>query len=87
MGKLIDIKKELFIYAPDNIVNKFTEWNCYINNKPNDFKQMMIFLELFVLIRKDMGNKKTKIKEDDILRSIIPSDEEFEKLKIILNKN
>lgn len=79
--RLIDIKKDLFIYAPDNIVKKFIEWNRYISNNVGDIKHARIYLELFVLIRQDMGHEKTKIVEDDILRSIMTTDEEFGKMK------
>ena len=79
--KIIDIKKDLFIYAPDPIVKKFIEWNAYISNHQNDIKHASIFLHLFVLIRKDMGHKKTKITEDHILRSIMLNDSEYVKMK------
>lgn len=84
--QLIDIKKNLFVYAPDDIVKKFIEWNRYINNNVGDIKHARIYLELFVLIRKDMGHAKTEINEDDILRSIMTSDQEFEKMKEWIKK-
>ena len=79
--RLIDIKKDLFIYTPDNIVKKFMEWNGYINNHPGDIRHIVVFLDLFVLIRKDMGQSKTDITSLDILRSIMKTDEEFENMK------
>jgi len=82
--RLIDIKKDLFIYAPDNIVKKFMEWNRYINNHSGDIKHIVVFLELFVLIRKDLGHIKTEITNLDILRSIMTTDEEFENMKKLL---
>lgn len=82
--RLIDIKKDLFIYAPDNIVKKFMEWNRYINNHSGDIKHIVVFLELFVLIRKNMGHTKTEITNLDILRSIMTTEEEFENMKKLL---
>jgi hypothetical protein len=82
--QLIDIKKDLFIYAPDIIVKKFMEWNGYINNNLGDIRHIKVFLELFVLIRKDMGQSKTDITSLDILRSIMTSDEEFDNIKKLL---
>jgi hypothetical protein len=82
--QLIDIKKDLFIYAPDNIVKKFMEWNGYINNHSGDIKHIVVFLDLFVLIRKDMGQHKTEITSLDILRSTMTTDEEFENMKKLL---
>jgi hypothetical protein len=83
-NRLIDVKKDLLIYAPDTIVKKFLEWNKYINNKPGDIKHILIFLEIFTLIRKDMGQSKSEITGMDILRSIMTTDEEFDKMKIML---
>lgn len=86
VAKLIDTKKDLLIYAPDEIVQKFLEWNRYISNNEGDIKHASIFLELFILIRKDMGQKKTEITEDDILRLIMTTDEEFEKMKLLIKR-
>lgn len=77
VSQLIDIKKDMLIYAPDDIVKKFQEWNNYISNNEGDIKHAYIYLELFVLIRKDMGQKKTEISESDILRLIMTTDSEF----------
>jgi hypothetical protein len=78
--KIISIKKDLLIYAPDNILKKFLEWNRFIANNEGDLKHAKIYLELFVLIRKDMGNHKTEINEADILKLIMTTDSEFEKM-------
>lgn len=83
--KIIDIKKDLFIYAPDQIVKKFIEWNTFISNNPNDITHARIFLQLFVLIRKDMGHRRTKINEEHILRSIMLNDTEYEKMKAMIS--
>lgn len=82
--KIIDIKKDLLIYAPDTIVTKFIEWSRYISNK-EDLKHAKIFLELYILIRKDMGHPKTKINEVDILKLIMTTDSEVEKMKEMLD--
>jgi hypothetical protein len=79
--RLIDIKKDLFIYAPDHVVKKFLEWNSIVTGSSETNRHFKIFLELFVLIRKDMGHLKTGITDEDILRSIMSSEEDFQKLK------
>ena len=83
-GKLMDIKKNLFIYAPDHIVKKFLDWNYAVNENEGNMKHILIYLELFKLIRVDMGNKSTKISGMEILRSIMKNEEEFEKFKLML---
>lgn len=84
VSKLIDIKKDLMIYAPDEIVRKFFEWNNLLSSKSVNPKHLRVFLELCVLIRKDMGHEKTTINVPDILRSIMDGDEEFELVKDVL---
>lgn len=84
VSKLIDIKKDLMIYAPDEIVRKFFEWNNLLSSKNVNPKHLKVFLELCVLIRKDMGHEKTTISVPDILRSIMDGDEEFELVKDVL---
>lgn len=79
--RLIDIKKDMIIYAPDNILNKFLDWQNFVGDNPEDQKHFNIYLELLILIRKDMGNSKTKLRNDNLLRSIMSSTEEFEKFR------
>lgn len=79
-GRMIDVKKDLFIYAPDNIVNKFLEWNNIVTNDATNKKHFNVYLELFILIRKDMGHKETKLVPNDVLRSITSTDKDFQEL-------
>ena len=74
--RIFEVKKDILIYAPDKVVFLFLKWNRFISNNENDVKHAKIFLELFVEIRKDMGYKKTKISEKDILGMIMTSDNE-----------
>lgn len=75
--RIINIKKDLLIYGTDEIIKKFTEWNVNCNN-PNQMLNFQNYLALFILIRKDMGYKKSKLTEKDILR-IIMGDDEYKK--------
>lgn len=77
--KLIDIKKEMFIYAPDEILVKFLKWNEKINQTENILENMLEFFDILVSIRKDMGNEKTIIDSEDILKSILISENELSK--------
>lgn len=85
-GRIIDIKKDLFIYAPDEVANKFIEWTRFISNNTGDLKHAGIYLELFVLIRKDMGHSKTKLTEEDFLKAIMTTDEEVWQMKKLIGK-
>jgi len=80
--KLLEIKKEMFIYAPDEVLLKFLKWNENIDNKEVSTEEnMKLFFKILVLIRKDMGNKNTIVNEEDILKSILISDNESSKSK------
>lgn len=74
---LKEIKKEMFIYAPDKVLKKFLDWNNNIEKEKDPLKRINQFNELLILIRKDMGNSRTSIKGDDIMRSILSSEQEF----------
>lgn len=76
--RIMKVKKDLLIYGTDEIIKKFTEWsvNCY---NPNQIHNFQNYLALFVLIRKDMGYRKSKLTEKDMLRIIMSNDDEYEK--------
>ncbi|MCM0330852.1 hypothetical protein [Bacteroides fragilis] len=76
--RIINVKKDLLIYGTDEIIKKFTEWNVNCNN-PNQMLNFQNYLALFILIRKDMGYKKSKLTEKDILRIIMGDDDEYKK--------
>lgn len=76
--RIINVKKDLLIYGTDEIIKKFTEWNVNCNN-PNQMSNFQNYLALFILIRKDMGYKKSKLTEKDILRIIMGDDDEYKK--------
>lgn len=76
--RIINVKKDLLIYGTDEIINKFTEWNVNCSN-PNQMSNFQNYLALFILIRKDMGYKKSKLTEKDILRIIMGDDSEYKK--------
>lgn len=76
--RIIKVKKDLLIYGTDEIIKKFTEWNVNCNN-PNQMLNFQNYLALFILIRKDIGYKKSKLTEKDILRIIMGDDDEYKK--------
>ncbi|WP_157547637.1 hypothetical protein [Hymenobacter sp. DG25A] len=86
ISKLIDIRKDLYIYAPDNIIRKFNEWQQYNELQPGNSKHILIYMDLIVLIRKDMGHRKTVIHSREILRSIMLNSSEFELFMESLDK-
>ena len=81
MIRILDSKKDLFIYGSDDVFNKFTEWLTFTNKHQNNNRHIKLFLETMILIRKDMGNKKTKLTNRDILLSIVQNEEDVNSFK------
>lgn len=84
--RYIDIKKNLLLLGSDDVIKKFTEFDkLLVNNDADALKKVSTWLELFIFIRKDSGNPKTKLSADDILKSIMDG-EEYLSIKKLLGK-
>lgn len=71
-ARYIDIKKNLLLLGSDDIIKKFSEFDKGINSADlHAAHKIKNWLDLFILIRKDSGNPKTKLTIDDILRNLI----------------
>ena len=84
-NKLIDAKKELIMYGTDEVVFAM---NKYLNSlvDTNTYIQLDYFLDVMLLIRKDMcGN--TNLDRDDILLSIMQDKNELQKFKEMKRNN
>ena len=77
LRRIFSIKTNLFLYGNDDVVKKFSKWEKETSQK----KQFKIWTELAVLVRKDMGNKDSKIDSDFILKSIFSNEEEYKEFK------
>lgn len=84
-NKIIDLKKFLVLYANDDILKKFFEWNKSAQTEENRLAQFEQYLELMILIRKDMGNPDTKITADEILRSLADSEGTYLEMKRLIS--
>ncbi len=80
VSKIINSKKDLFIYGSDTVFKKFNTWLIYSSAHPNDPKQLKYFLELMLEIRKDIGQKNTILTNKDILISLTQNEQDYEKL-------
>lgn len=81
MEKMIESKKDIFIFGSDIVFRKFNEWLAYTSNYPNDLRHFKHFLDLLIEIRKDMGHKATKITREDILASLIQNKATIEEFR------
>ncbi len=82
LKRLLDIKKDMFIYAPDAVFLMFTKWMLAIDNASNMTSHLKVYFELLRLVRKDMGHVKTKISLDDFMMFYMQSESEYEKFKV-----
>ena len=79
MLKMIDIKRDIFMYGSDKVFRTFNEWLLTTNN-PNIKGQLSAFLAFVLEVRKDLCNGKTKLTKRDILLNLTQSEEEARKL-------
>lgn len=78
-NKLLDAKKELIMYASDDVVFALNKYLSSLTDT-NVTTQLDYFLDIMLLIRKDMcGN--SKVSRDDILLNLIQDKSEMQKLK------
>lgn len=68
----------MFLYASDEMFLAFTDWSLELqkpgNNGVDHFKK---YFELIKLVRKDMGNKNTKINLDDFMIYLMQNKDEY----------
>jgi hypothetical protein len=76
VSELMEIQKNFMIYASDDVLHKYIEWK----NSTGKFAlgHMIPLLEIFPLIRKDMGNKDTTLEPKDILKVLMLSTEDID---------
>lgn len=84
-NKLLDAKKELIMYGTDEVVLALNKYLSSLT-EDNTSKQLDYFLDVMLLIRKDMCGK-TKIVRDDIMLSIMQDKNELQKFKDMKNRN
>ncbi|MCF6295803.1 MAG: hypothetical protein L3J25_08950 [Flavobacteriaceae bacterium] len=74
IDKLIDIKKDLIIYGSDEVIRKFFKWEEASNNSQGS---LVPITDVIIEMRKDMGNRKTKITSKDFLKSVVADNTEY----------
>lgn len=74
-NKLMDAKKELIMYGSDEVIFALNRYLSSLSEE-NSYSQFNYFLDLMVLIRKDMCGK-TKVKREDILLNIMQNKKEL----------
>lgn len=85
LKRILEIKRDMFLYAPDNVFKTFTKWTLYLNENGNNVNHFKIYFELLKLVRKDMGQINTKIDLKDFMLFYMQSESEYEKFKKLNN--
>ena len=79
MLKMIDIKRDLFMYGSDKVFKAFNKW--LLSVEENDKKaQFSAFLDFVLEMRRDLCNNKTNLTKHDILLNLTQSEKEAKKL-------
>ena len=79
MQKMIDTKKDIFMYGSDKVFRAFNKW-LVVAFENNNKTQFNAFLEFVLEMRKDMFYGKTKLTKHDILLNLTQSEEEAKKV-------
>jgi hypothetical protein len=75
--RMMTVKRDLLLYGNDRIIRKFFDWE--LNQLSG--KRLWNWAELAALVRKDMGNARTKITADDILKSLLSPTDDYKVFK------
>ena len=76
-NKLMDAKKELIMYGSDDTIFALNKYLSSLTEE-DSYTQLNYFLDLMVLIRKDMC-RNTKVNRNDILLNLMQDKKEFER--------
>ena len=81
LQRMLDIKRDMFLYAPDRIFKTFTQWTLELNKANTSTTHFKIYFKMMKLVRKDMGQNSTKISLDDFMLFLMQSEDEYKKFK------
>ena len=76
MDKMIESKKNIFMYGSDKVFKAFSRWLCSSTTGGTNEQQMNNILELMIEIRKDMCGYTSKISEYDLLVNLMQNPKE-----------
>ena len=80
MDKMLESKKNIFMYGSDNVLKAFNNWLCLSATEATLEYKTNSLLELMIEIRKDMCGVKSKISKYDLLLNLMQDSQEVENL-------
>lgn len=75
LEKMIDIKRDIFMYGSDKVFQAFNTW-LLAAKENNNKEQFSAFLDFVLEMRKDLCSNKTKLTKHDILLNLTQSEKE-----------
>lgn len=75
MLKMIDIKRDIFMYGSDRVFKAFNVW-LMATSKDENKEHLGAFLDFVLEMRRDLCNNKTKLTKHDILLNLTQSEED-----------
>lgn len=78
-SKLMDAKRDIFMYGSDKVFRAFNNWLVNTNTS-NRSGQLDAYLKFILCIREDICGK-TELTEDDVLLNLLQNEEELGNLK------
>ncbi|OXG06978.1 hypothetical protein BC749_107191 [Flavobacterium araucananum] len=85
LKRLLTAKREMFLYAPDNIFKTYTAWTLELQGPTPGVSHFKTYFKMMKLIRKDMGFGSSKINLDDFMLFLMQNKEEYQKFKEVNN--
>lgn len=82
-SKLMDAKRDIFMYGSDKVFRAFNNWLVNTNNA-NQSRRLDAYLKFILCIREDICGK-TRLTEDDVLLNLLQNEKEIKKLKEMMN--
>ena len=85
LKRIISIKKDMFLYAPDDVFRAYTDWTLELDKNNGNVNHFKTYFKLMKLVRKDMGQTNSKLSLDDFMLFFLQSETEYEKFKEMNN--
>jgi hypothetical protein len=77
MKRMLDIKKDMFLYAPDDVFKSFTIWTLELNKPNSAVNHFKLYFKMMKLVRKDMGQRGSKIELDDFMLFLMQNEDAY----------
>jgi len=78
IDRMMDAGKDLIVYGSDDVVTEYQQWLDATRKGEPAYKVFGHFGDLIIAVRRDMGNSKTKVTKENVLRQILTDYDELQ---------